>query len=76
MALFRAKGAVLFPFANMSEIGISVHGYNAIYGQCRNPHNLGYVSGGSSSGCASAVAAGLFPVSIGCDFFLLRAAAR
>lgn len=66
VALLRDKGALLFPFANMSEIGISVHGYNAVYGQCRNPHNLGHVSGGSSSGCAAAVAAGLFPAAIGC----------
>lgn len=64
--MFRERGALLVPCANMSEIGLSVQGYNNVSGQCRNPHNLGHVSGGSSSGCASAVAAGLFPVSLGC----------
>lgn len=42
-------------------------GCNAIYGTPRNPYNPEYYPGGSSSGCAYAVATGLIPITLGSD---------
>src|SRR5438105_4676608 len=36
-------------------------------GPSRNPHDLGHMSGGSSGGSGSAVAAGLVPLALGSD---------
>jgi Asp-tRNA(Asn)/Glu-tRNA(Gln) amidotransferase A subunit family amidase len=51
----------------MHEIGIGVTGQNAHLGVCRNPYSIAHHTGGSSSGSAAAVAAGLCPLSIGAD---------
>ena len=63
----REKGALLLGKTNMYEIGISPEGFNAHYGAVRNPFNLDHDSGGSSSGSAAAVAAGLCPIALGAD---------
>lgn len=63
----RAAGAVLIGKANMAEIGINPTGFNPHHGIARNPWNLGHDPGGSSSGSAVAVAAGLCPAAIGAD---------
>ncbi|MDH5491306.1 MAG: amidase [Myxococcales bacterium] len=63
----REQGALLIGKANMHEIGINPNGYNKHFGVARNPHALGYDTGGSSSGSAAAVAAGLCPIAIGAD---------
>ncbi len=63
----RAAGALLIGKANMHEIGIGVTGLNPHNGTARNPYNLGHYTGGSSSGPASATAAGLCPASLGAD---------
>ena len=52
---------------NMHEIGINVTGLNPHHGTTRNPYNTDHFTGGSSSGSATAVAAGLAPVAIGAD---------
>lgn len=67
VARLRAAGAILIGKANMHEIGINPTGHNLHYGPARNPHNLDYDTGGSSSGPAAATAAGLCPVSLGAD---------
>lgn len=67
VARLRAAGALLVGKANMHEIGISPIGLNPHHGASRNPYARGHISGGSSSGSAVAVAAGLSPVSIGAD---------
>jgi len=67
VARMRAAGALLIGKANMHEIGISVTGLNPNSGTTRNPYNPEHFTGGSSSGPASAVAAGLCPVAIGAD---------
>jgi Asp-tRNA(Asn)/Glu-tRNA(Gln) amidotransferase A subunit family amidase len=67
VARMRAAGALLIGKANMHEIGISVTGLNPHHGVARNPYNPAHFTGGSSSGPASAVAAGLCPVAIGAD---------
>lgn len=67
VARLRAAGALLIGKANMHEIGIDPCGYNAHYGATRNPYNSAHDPGGSSSGPAAAVAAGLCPVALGAD---------
>lgn len=67
VARLRAAGALLLGKANMHEIGINPIGFNAHHGTPRNPYRVGHYTGGSSSGSAAAVAAGLCPVAIGAD---------
>ena len=63
----REAGALLIGKTNMHEIGIGVAGLNPHHGVVRNPHNVDHYSGGSSSGSAAAVAAGICPGAIGAD---------
>lgn len=63
----RAAGALLIGKTNMHEIGINPNGANAFHGRVANPYDLRRDTGGSSSGSAAAVAAGLCPVAIGAD---------
>jgi len=67
VARMRAGGALLIGKANMHEIGIGVTGLNPHHGTVRNPYAPGHFTGGSSSGPAAAVAAGLCPVALGAD---------
>jgi len=67
VARMRAAGALLIGKANMHEIGIGVTGQNPHHGTPRNPYNPAHYTGGSSSGPAAAVAAGLSPIAIGAD---------
>lgn len=67
VARLRSAGALLIGKANMHEIGINVTGLNPHHGTTRNPYNPNHFTGGSSSGSATAVAAGLVPIAIGAD---------
>jgi len=67
VARMRAAGALLVGKTNMHEIGINVTGLNPHHGTTRNPYNTDHYTGGSSSGSATAVAAGLVPVALGAD---------
>ncbi len=67
VARMRAAGALLVGKTNMHEIGINVTGLNPHHGTARNPYNINHYTGGSSSGSAAAVAAGLVPVALGAD---------
>jgi len=67
VARLRAAGALLLGKANMHEIGISTDGLNVNFGSTRNPYNPKHDTGGSSSGSATAVAAGLCPLAVGAD---------
>lgn len=67
VAQLRAAGAVLIGKLNMHEIGLGVTGVNPHHGAARNPYDLGRATGGSSSGPANAVAAGLCPIAVGAD---------
>jgi aspartyl-tRNA(Asn)/glutamyl-tRNA(Gln) amidotransferase subunit A len=62
-----AAGAVLIGTLNMGEYAYDFTGENAHDGPCRNPHDPRRMSGGSSSGCGAATAAGLAPISLGSD---------
>jgi len=67
VARLRSCGALLLGKTNMHEIGIGVTGLNPHHGTVRNPYEPGYHTGGSSSGPAAAVGAGLCPLAIGAD---------
>jgi Asp-tRNA(Asn)/Glu-tRNA(Gln) amidotransferase A subunit family amidase len=67
VARFRSAGALLLGKTNMHEIGIGVTGLNLVHGTPRNPYAPDHYTGGSSSGSAAAVAAGLCPLAIGAD---------
>ena len=61
-------GLVTFARTTSPEFGIGPTGEAAVYGRpTRNPWNLGHVAGGSSSGSAAAVAAGIVPIAHGSD---------
>uniref|UniRef100_A0A7M4E769 Fatty acid amide hydrolase-like n=2 Tax=Crocodylus porosus TaxID=8502 RepID=A0A7M4E769_CROPO len=65
----REAGAVIIGVSNMHELGTGTTGCNPsrFHGTTRNPYNPKHFTGGSSSGSAAAVAAGLCPLSIGTD---------
>jgi Asp-tRNA(Asn)/Glu-tRNA(Gln) amidotransferase A subunit family amidase len=67
VARLRAAGALLIGKANMHEIGLGVTGVNPHHGAARNPYDSNRATGGSSSGSAAAVAAGLCPIAVGAD---------
>lgn len=67
VARLRAAGALLVGKTAMHEIGIGVTGLSVRNGTPRNPFSPDHFPGGSSSGSAAAVAAGLCPVAIAAD---------
>ncbi|CAK4086441.1 unnamed protein product [Aphanomyces euteiches] len=67
VARLKKAGAIVVGKTNMHEIGIGVTGINPKTGTPRNPYNDQHMTGGSSSGSAAAVAAGLVPLAVGCD---------
>ncbi|MGB3796287.1 MAG: allophanate hydrolase [Alteraurantiacibacter sp.] len=60
-------GAICVGKTNLDQFATGLVGVRSPYGIPRNAYNLAYVSGGSSSGSAVAVAAGLVPFSLGTD---------
>ena len=67
IARLEAAGAVLVGALNMGEYAYDFTGENVHDGDCRNPHDLTRMTGGSSSGSACAVAAGLTALALGSD---------
>jgi aspartyl-tRNA(Asn)/glutamyl-tRNA(Gln) amidotransferase subunit A len=67
--LLKQAGMVAIGRTNMSEFAFSGIGINPHYGTPQNPHgkDAPRIPGGSSSGSAVAVAAGLVPVGMGTD---------
>jgi aspartyl-tRNA(Asn)/glutamyl-tRNA(Gln) amidotransferase subunit A len=62
-----AAGAICVGALNMDEFGLGGTTENALYGPTRNPHDRSRTAGGSSGGCAAALAAGLVPLAVGGD---------
>jgi aspartyl-tRNA(Asn)/glutamyl-tRNA(Gln) amidotransferase subunit A len=60
-------GAVLVGKTHLPEFAWSVLGDNPWYGTCHNPAQPGRTTGGSSSGSAAALAAGLCDIALGSD---------
>ncbi|HEX3736851.1 MAG TPA: amidase, partial [Solirubrobacterales bacterium] len=59
VARLRAAGAVVIGKGNTNEFACGIDGRNPHKGDCRNPWDPARLSGGSSSGPAAAVAAGM-----------------
>jgi len=63
----RATGAVLLGKTNLHEFAYGITGLSSHFGPVRNPWDLEHITGGSSSGSAAAVAAGVSYASVGSE---------
>ena len=61
------QGAVLCGKNNMHELSFGVTSCNGTWGTVGNPVHPGHLAGGSSGGCAAAVAAGASAFAVGTD---------
>jgi allophanate hydrolase/aspartyl-tRNA(Asn)/glutamyl-tRNA(Gln) amidotransferase subunit A len=62
-----AAGAIYIGKTNLDQFATGLVGTRSPYGVARNPFNADYIPGGSSSGSAVAVAAGLVSFALGTD---------
>lgn len=60
-------GAIPIGKTNLDQFATGLNGTRSPYGACRNAYDTDYISGGSSSGSAVAVALGLASFSLGTD---------
>lgn len=67
VARLREAGAVVVGKGNTNEFAAGIDGRNPHKGDCHNPWDPGRLSGGSSSGPAAAVAAGMAEGAVGSD---------
>jgi allophanate hydrolase len=67
VAGLRRAGAIVIGKTNLDQFATGLVGVRSPYGVPRNPFNSALIPGGSSSGSAVAVAAGLVPLALGTD---------
>ncbi len=67
VARLRAAGAVIIGATNLDQFATGLVGTRSPYGPVRDSRRPEYISGGSSSGSAVAVALGLVDISLGTD---------
>src|SRR3954471_22344388 len=67
LRLLDEAGGARIGYTHLTEIAYEPSGHNAVHGRVRNPWNFDFVSGGSSSGSAVAVACGAAVVALGSD---------
>jgi len=67
VARLRSAGAVITGRTHMPEFGSTITSESVRFGTTRNPWNLEHIPGGSSTGAAAAVAAGMAPAAHGAD---------
>ncbi len=63
----RSAGAVIIGLSHTHEFAYGCTGTSNVEGPCRNPRDPSRMTGGSSSGSAAAVAAGIVPLALGTD---------
>src|SRR5947199_319588 len=59
VARLKDAGAIVLGKMNMHTLGMGTTGLESLFGPVQNPWHASYIPGGSSSGSAAAVAAGL-----------------
>ena len=67
LAALRRAGAIFVGKCNLHEFAFGTTGADSAFGPTRNPHAPAHVAGGSSSGSAVSVAAGMALASVGTD---------
>lgn len=67
VALLRRAGAIILGKTNAAMLAMDMQTTNPLFGTTRNPWSLGRTVGGSSGGCAAAVATHMSPLSFGSD---------
>lgn len=65
--VLRGVGAVLAAKTHLYEFACGLTGENPNFGDCEHPSHPGRTTGGSSSGSAAVVAAGIMPLAAGSD---------
>jgi mandelamide amidase len=63
----RAAGALIFGKTHMHELAFGPTGHNTYFGTVANPYDSRMITGGSSSGTAAAISAGVVSVGLGTD---------
>ena len=67
LAALRRAGAIFLGKCNLHEFAFGTTGADSAFGPTRNPHAPAHIAGGSSSGSAVSVAAGMALASVGTD---------
>ncbi|HYH85950.1 MAG TPA: amidase, partial [Pyrinomonadaceae bacterium] len=67
VGFLKQAGAIIIGKTNTSELALDYATDNPVFGRTNNPHDLARTPGGSSGGCAAAVAACMTPLSLGSD---------
>ncbi len=67
VAKLKAAGAIVIGKTNLDQFATGLVGIRSPYGVPRNPFDPALIPGGSSSGSAVAVSAGLVPLALGTD---------
>lgn len=65
--LLLSEGAIIIGKTNLSVLAMDMQSYNPLFGKTNNPWDTSRTSGGSSGGCATALATGMTPLSFGND---------
>jgi Asp-tRNA(Asn)/Glu-tRNA(Gln) amidotransferase A subunit family amidase len=68
VAALRRAGAILIGKTNCPEFALEPQTANPVFGTTHHPQDARLGPGGSSGGCAAAVAGGLTPLSLGTDY--------
>lgn len=67
VARLREAGAIIVGKTNVPQLVMLNETDNPVYGRTNNPWDVGRATGGSSGGCAAALAAGCAAISLGSD---------
>lgn len=65
--LLLSEGAIIVGKTNLSVLAMDMQADNPIFGKTNNAWDISRTSGGSSGGCATALATGMTPLSFGND---------